>query len=159
MANTWIYESPVGKLLLIEKENKLIGLEFLEEDQVICKENSNQKTPLLEACCKQLEEYFNGQRKDFQLPIYAEGTVFQQEVWQALTTISYGETASYKDIAIKIERPKAMRAVGNANHNNPIPIIIPCHRVIGTSGKLIGYGGGLWRKEWLLKHERESFSE
>ena len=103
---------------------------------------------------QQLIEYFAGERKDFDLPLRLNGTEFQLSVLQALQKIPYGETTSYSDIAERIGRPKAMRAVGAANGRNPIPIIVPCHRVIGSDGTLTGYGGGLHRKQWLLQHER-----
>lgn len=103
---------------------------------------------------QQLNDYFSGKRQTFNLPLQPQGTEFQQQVWQALTSIPCGQTQSYQAIAQAIHRPKAMRAVGAANGRNPIPIIIPCHRVIGANGKLTGFGGGLPIKEWLLKHEQ-----
>ncbi|MEE8416616.1 MAG: methylated-DNA--[protein]-cysteine S-methyltransferase [Desulfobacterales bacterium] len=107
----------------------------------------------LKACLKQIDEYFKGKRKEFLLNLEPLGTNFQKRVWQQLRKISFGETVSYGDIANAIDNPNACRAVGNANRINPICIIIPCHRVIGSDGSLTGYGGGLWRKEWLLEHE------
>jgi methylated-DNA-[protein]-cysteine S-methyltransferase len=103
---------------------------------------------------KQLEEYFAGSRFHFDLPLVFKGTPFQKKVWQALKGISYGETKSYKEIAQSMGAPKAVRAVGNANNKNPIPIIIPCHRVIGSNGALVGYGGGVEKKETLLEIEK-----
>ncbi len=116
-------------------------------------EGENKSTPLLDEAAKQLEEYFKGQRQVFDLPLNPQGTVFQKQVWQALCQIPYGETRSYKDIAEMIGNPKACRAVGGANNKNPIMIVIPCHRVIGANGKLVGYGGGLNIKEYLLNLE------
>lgn len=108
---------------------------------------------------RQLQAYFAGELRHFELPLAPQGTAFQQRVWQALTTIPYGQTCSYGDIARQIEQPKASRAVGAANGRNPIPIIIPCHRVIGSTGKLTGFGGGLAAKEILLALEQqEAFS-
>lgn len=107
----------------------------------------------------QLDEYFAGKRKSFDLPFALKGTVFQKKVWNALCDIPYGETRSYKDIAIAIGNPKACRAVGMANNKNPITIAFPCHRVIGSTGKLVGYAGGLEMKEGLLAMERESCIE
>ena len=104
-------------------------------------------------CSKQLKEYFNGERKSFQIPLYLEGTDFQLLVWRCLSQIPYGNLKSYQDIAELIGNPKACRAVGMANHDNPIPIIIPCHRVIGKNRKLVGYAGGINRKEYLLSLE------
>lgn len=103
---------------------------------------------------EQLHEYFQGKRRRFDVPMTLLGTPFQQMVWRALQTIAYGETKTYKDIAEMIGRPKAVRAIGGANHNNPLSIIIPCHRVIGANGDLIGYGGGLDKKAFLLNLER-----
>lgn len=116
-------------------------------------EGENKQTPLLDEAAKQLEEYFKGERREFQLPLNPQGTAFQKQVWQALCQIPYGETRSYKDIAEMIGNPKACRAVGGANNKNPIMIVIPCHRVIGANGKLVGYGGGLNIKEYLLNIE------
>jgi methylated-DNA-[protein]-cysteine S-methyltransferase len=111
--------------------------------------------PALEECLAQIDQYFQGTRQEFSLQLAPEGTDFQQQVWRELSKIPYGQTASYLDIARAIGNEQAVRAVGAANGQNPISIIIPCHRVIGSDGKLTGYGGGLWRKEWLLTHERD----
>ncbi len=108
---------------------------------------------ILSECCRQLEEYFSGKRSRFDLALDLQGTEFEQEVWRQLLQIPYGHTASYQEIAEAIGRPKALRAVGAANGKNPVAIIVPCHRVIGHDGRLVGYGGGLWRKKWLLDHE------
>ncbi|MDN3379831.1 MULTISPECIES: methylated-DNA--[protein]-cysteine S-methyltransferase [unclassified Pseudoalteromonas] len=109
--------------------------------------------PHIIECAKQLGQYFNKQRQSFSLTLDTQGTEFQQAVWQALMAVPFGQTQSYSDIAIALNNPKAVRAVGAANGKNPISIIVPCHRIIGASGKLTGYAGGLKRKEWLLKHE------
>ena len=111
-------------------------------------------TPLLAQAINQLEAYFSGERTAFDLPLGAEGTEFQRSVWEALLRIPYGETRSYGQIAEAIGKPKAGRAVGMANHRNPIAIIIPCHRVIGSDGSLVGYGGGINVKTFLLQLER-----
>lgn len=103
----------------------------------------------------QLEDYFLGKRKYFSLPLLTEGTQFQKAAWQALTLIPYGQTRCYSEQAAMLGKPKAARAVGHANNKNPLPIFIPCHRIIGKSGELVGYGGGLWRKQWLLDHEQK----
>ena len=107
---------------------------------------------------RQLNEYFRGERKKFDLPLALCGTPFQLKVWEALQTIPYGETRSYKEIAIQVGSPKGCRAVGMANNKNPIPIIIPCHRVVGGNGKLVGYAGGLDKKEYLLEVENCNIS-
>jgi methylated-DNA-[protein]-cysteine S-methyltransferase len=115
------------------------------------------KTPapeIINRCKQQLDQYFIGKRDSFDFPIELNGTDFQKTVWQELRKIPLGTLVSYKDIAESIGNPKAVRAVGNANNNNSIPIIIPCHRVVGNDGKMVGYAGGLWRKEWLIKHEK-----
>ncbi|GGB36220.1 methylated-DNA--protein-cysteine methyltransferase [Oceanisphaera marina] len=112
-------------------------------------------SPLQHQACRQLDEYFASQRQHFELPLAPQGTDFQQRVWQALQRIPHGEHRSYKDIALQIDNPKAVRAVGLANSRNPIALIIPCHRVIGASGKLVGYAGGIARKAWLLEHEHQ----
>ncbi|HEX9901997.1 MAG TPA: methylated-DNA--[protein]-cysteine S-methyltransferase [Acidobacteriota bacterium] len=109
--------------------------------------------PILGECCRQLEEYFSGKRRLFDLALDLQGTEFEQKVWRQLLRIPYGQTASYQETAEAIGRPKAVRAVGAANGKNPVAIIVPCHRVIGRDGRLVGYGGGLWRKKWLLDHE------
>lgn len=112
------------------------------------------ETPLLSKAFMQLEEYFAGRRRTFDLPLKPEGTPFMRQVWQALLTVPYAHTASYKDIAEAIGNPKACRAVGMANNRNPIAIVIPCHRIVGSNGALVGYGGGLDLKERLLELER-----
>ena len=103
----------------------------------------------------QLEEYFAGNRKIFDLQLDMRGTNFQKQVWKLLLEIPFGQTISYMDIAKKLDDPKKIRAVGNANGKNPVSIIVPCHRVIGSDGSLTGYAGGLWRKEWFLNHEKK----
>jgi len=109
-------------------------------------------TPILK-CISELNEYFNGERRRFTVPLDTQGTHFQRKVWHALMDVEFGQTKSYQEIALAINNPKAVRAVGAANGKNPISIIVPCHRIIGANGKLTGYAGGLERKEWLLKHE------
>jgi methylated-DNA-[protein]-cysteine S-methyltransferase len=111
------------------------------------------KSPVLKACIKQLDEYFAGSRTEFTIHTSQVGTAFQQTIWKELCNIPYGRTISYHELSKRIGNVKAIRAVGTANGNNSICIIIPCHRVIGSNGDLIGYGGDLWRKKWLLEHE------
>ncbi|WP_205859115.1 methylated-DNA--[protein]-cysteine S-methyltransferase [Pleionea sediminis] len=142
------YESPIGTIELTANTNGLTGLYFSEERQ-----NTNINS-LLQQTKKQLSEYFLGKRKDFSIELNTDGTCFQQQVWKNLRQVKYGKTISYQTLANTINRPKAVRAVGAANGKNPISIIIPCHRVIGSNGKLTGYAGGLERKEWLLNHEK-----
>jgi len=115
--------------------------------------NKEESPPMLIQCVEQLIQYFNGQRRVFELPLNQPGTPFQQQTWNLLTAIPFGKTISYLQLAIKTGDPKATRAVASANGRNNIAIIVPCHRVIGSNRELIGYGGGLWRKKWLLEHE------
>lgn len=147
--NTAYYSSPIGILKISGTEENIISVHFLDSNP----EQDYQLFPLLENCIMQLDEYFHYKRQKFHLPLMPQGTSFQKQVWERLAAIPYGTTRSYLQIASQLGNPKAIRAVGGANGKNPIAIIIPCHRVIGTNGKLVGYGGGLWRKEWLLKHE------
>jgi methylated-DNA-[protein]-cysteine S-methyltransferase len=144
------YQSPIGIVEIGGTESAVTGLVFRDTRP---RETSGTPAVLAEAL-RQIEEYFLGRRTEFSLPLQTAGTPFQEDVWRALRTIGYGKTASYRDIARKIGRPAAVRAVGAANGANPISLIIPCHRIIGTDGRLTGYGGGLWRKEWLLGHEQ-----
>jgi len=148
MIMEYIYNSPVGNLLIIYDDTHILGLYFDRQQH-----EEYQHNAVIEQCIAQLDEYFAGTRKEFDIPTNTRGTEFQQTVWAALCTVPYGKTASYGQIASQIGRPKAPRAVGMTNNRNPISIIIPCHRVVGADGKLVGYGGGLWRKEWLLEHE------
>ncbi|MCL2499031.1 MAG: methylated-DNA--[protein]-cysteine S-methyltransferase [Defluviitaleaceae bacterium] len=145
----YIYESPIGPLCLTAKNGLITGLYF-EDNGIV--PNANEET-VLRAASLELDAYFAGKLKVFTVPFRPAGTPFRMKVWEALCTIPYGETITYKQLAERIGLPSAYRAVGGANHNNPISIIIPCHRVIGTGGNLVGYGGGLNAKEWLLKHE------
>lgn len=147
----FVYETAMGTITIGEKDDKIFRIGFGENP---CGENK--ETALIREAFCQLQEYFAGKRQKFELPLEPEGTKFQREVWDVLRTIPYGEVRTYGQIAAQMGNPKAVRAVGMANHNNPIAIIIPCHRVIGSNGKLTGYAGGLDKKEWLLKLERES---
>lgn len=148
------YKFPIGSLWLAEENGTLTYVGFDEQDQRI-RGYQYGNTPFLKEVAHQLEEYFAGQRKRFQLPLAPQGTDFQQKVWRELQAIPYGETRSYKEVARRIGNPKACRAVGLANNRNPISIIIPCHRVIGHRGQLVGYGGGLEIKRFLLELERK----
>ncbi len=139
--------TPIGTLC-IEGDNK-----FVSAINFDCKCEEIFTTDVLEQCKTQLEEYFHKKRTVFTIPLLPYGTKFQQDVWMHLLKIPYGKTSSYLDIAKELGNEKKLRAVGNANSKNPIPILIPCHRVIGSKGALTGYAGGLDKKEWLLKHE------
>ena len=144
-------DSPIGTIELRERNGFLTDLNFRDEKAGA----ETQTSPVLSACALQLGEYFSGNRAAFDLPLAPEGTVFQRDVWNALRKVLFGRTATYGEVARKIGRPSAGRAVGAANGANPISIIIPCHRIVGSDGRLTGYGGGLWRKEWLLRHEKK----
>jgi methylated-DNA-[protein]-cysteine S-methyltransferase len=141
------YQSPIGNIQLISTN---LGLTHVQFSETIVSENSND---ILSLAVYQLAEYFSSKRKAFDLPLSPNGTIFQQKVWSELMKISIAQTCSYLHIAKKMGDKNGTRAVGNANRKNPIAIIIPCHRVIGSTGKLTGYAAGVWRKEWLLKHK------
>lgn len=145
------YQTAIGAVTLIEEDGAITELLF--GDCPAPTGAVSEESPLLREAASQLTEYLGGERREFQLPLNPKGTDFQRLVWAALRTIPYGEARSYGEIARQIGRPKASRAVGMANHRNPIAIFIPCHRVIGSDGKLVGYGGGLDIKEQLLKLE------
>ncbi len=145
-----IFDSELGPIQVICDEAGVLGLEFGSKTP---KEGQQKSSDLIKKTVLQLNEYLIGERTDFDLPLKPEGTVFQKKVWEALCTIPYGQTRSYKEIAVQIGNEKACRAVGMANNRNPIPIIIPCHRVIGADKSLVGYGGGLNIKIQLLNLE------
>ena len=150
--NFQYFDSPIGTLRLVSNGQSLTRIEF--DGQHNKREGESQRwDTALQACSRQLAEYFSGQRKNFSLPLAADGTPFQKAVWQALEEIPYGELRSYSDIARQIDCASAVRAVGAANGRNPLPIIVPCHRVIGSNGKLTGFAGGLAAKEQLLELE------
>jgi len=152
-------ESPVGTLTLFADEHGLSRILF--EGEVLDDTGAEvtevvdaPDDPVLTEAVRQLEEYFAGSRDHFELPLHLEGNNFEREAWRALAAIPYGETISYGDQAAYIGRPGAFRAVGGANGRNPLPIVLPCHRVVGADGSLVGFGGGLAVKQWLLDHER-----
>lgn len=151
MAKVAYYDSPIGLIELQSDQSELFSLHFQE-----VKRYQEEETPVLAAAKKQLDEYFEGERKEFKLPLRIEGTDFQKSVWRQLREIPYGDTFSYQEVAEAIGNNKAYRAVGNANNRNSIPVIIPCHRVTASSGKIGGYGAGIWRKKWLLEHEKKN---
>jgi methylated-DNA-[protein]-cysteine S-methyltransferase len=148
------YQSPIGKLLLVGTDGTLEALQFPNSlEQVNIAEDWHCNEDCFKNVLKQLAEYFAGDRQEFDLKLAPKGTTFQQNVWQELQKIPFGQTASYGEIAKRIGNSKASRAVGMANGKNPIPIIVPCHRVIGKDGSLTGFGGGLDIKKQLLKLE------
>lgn len=151
-----IIESPLGPILLTGDKKGLKHLNFLKgEKRVKIPEDWIENKEFFREAARQLEDYFSGKLQSFNLELDPEGTDFQRSVWKALCEIPYGETRTYKEIAVSIGKPKAYRAVGLANNRNPIAIIVPCHRVIGADGKLTGYASGLDVKEFLLKLEEK----
>lgn len=147
-----IYDTEIGKICLGEEGGYITSLCFKKDWDI--DDSQLRETSLIKEAKKQLDEYLDGHRKVFDLPLKVSGTEFQQKVWHALEGIPYGEIRSYSEIAEIIGKPKASRAVGLANNRNPISIFIPCHRVIGKNGKLVGYGGGLHIKDFLLNLEK-----
>ncbi|MET3196635.1 methylated-DNA--[protein]-cysteine S-methyltransferase [Bacillus sp. OAE603] len=145
--------TPLGMMRIVGNNEGVAFIDFLKENEVI--PNKGVPSSLIDAA-NEMNEYFNGKRKEFTIRSLVKGTVFQEKVWSELLKIQYGETASYADIANRIGNPKAVRAVANANARNPLSIVVPCHRIIGSNGKLTGYAGGLWRKEWLLSREKNN---
>jgi methylated-DNA-[protein]-cysteine S-methyltransferase len=146
------YQSEIGIIQVTATDSAIKTVEFVESETVSSADEVV-IPDILKICLSQLDEYFHAKRRQFVLSLSPDGTCFQKKVWQQLLSLPYGATASYLEIAQAIGNSRAVRAVGAANGRNPISIIIPCHRVIGSNGKLTGYGGGLWRKEWLLNHE------
>ena len=146
------YQSPIGLIEIIVNDDRLIAVKFLDEiieiNQVLA-----ETSDIIDHTIAQLTKYFNGNLKQFDLPVTFKGTVFQIKVWEELMNIPFGKTISYLQLAKSLGSEKLVRAVGNSNGKNPIAIIVPCHRVIGINSKLVGYAGGLWRKQWLLEHE------
>jgi methylated-DNA-[protein]-cysteine S-methyltransferase len=159
MAN--IYEtrflSPIGLIIIRGNASGIASLDFVKKEPVRsgAAQLARDTPQVLRDCLTQLDEYFRGERTSFSVPLNLPGTPFQKKVWKALLRIPYGETVTYKDIASAIGNARATRAVGGANHRNPVSIIVPCHRVVGSDGRLTGYGGGLDKKAWLLAHERQ----
>jgi AraC family transcriptional regulator of adaptative response/methylated-DNA-[protein]-cysteine methyltransferase len=165
MIRTVKIESPLGELIAGATDEGICLLEFNDRKRaaIECRdlvkllnqpmeEGENEHLTIL---IQQLEEYFSGTRKEFSIPLVTPGTDFQKEVWNELMEIPFGSTRSYQEQANALSRPDSVRAVANANGTNRISIVIPCHRVIGTNGRLTGYGGGLKRKKWLLDHEKK----
>lgn len=144
-----VLDSPVGRMAL-ECEGEALTALYLPHRSV---EPAGAETPLLTRGRAELEEYFQGKRRVFDLPLAPKGTPFQQRVWSELAKVPWGTVVTYGDLAVRIGSPKACRAVGQANHNNPLPIFLPCHRVVGANGSLTGYAGGLEMKQWLLRLE------
>lgn len=154
LGNVFYYETKLGKIGIAEESGSITHL-FFDGENFPEKDYTENETPVLAETGKQLKEYLAGTRREFDLPLAPAGTAFMQKVWKALQEIPYGETRSYKEIAAAAGNVKACRAVGMANNRNPIAVIIPCHRVIGAGGDLVGYGGGLEKKIFLLELEKK----
>jgi methylated-DNA-[protein]-cysteine S-methyltransferase len=142
-------KTPLGTALIEGDENGIVKISTLDGDVAL----SEAVPGILAEAVQQLEDYFAGKRRDFSFKMNPQGTEFQKKVWQALLEIPFGTTTSYQELAVKLGDIKAIRAVASANGKNPLWIVVPCHRVIGSDGSLTGYAGGLWRKKWLLEHE------
>ncbi len=149
---TTVFESPLGFVRITGDEN---GVSSISCKDVLVKDNSSEKTLAepVRLAVEQLQDYFAGKRQSFDFPLNPAGTAFQQTVWQALLDVPFGTTLSYLTLSRRIGDEKAIRAVAAANGRNPLWIVVPCHRIIGSDGSLTGYAGGLWRKQWLLEHE------
>ena len=145
-----VYKTEIGPLEVVGTSKGILTITFVEAEF----EADRNLPACLTECLRQLDQYFKGKRQKFSVPLLLVGTAFQKAVWRQLQKIPFGRTVSYGDVARAIGNPRAFRAVGNANNKNNIPIIIPCHRVIGSDGKLVGFGSGIWRKAWLLDHEK-----
>ena len=153
MTDSCLYESPFGVLCIEERDGKITKLNLQQKEPA----NRNKKpSALLREACRQLDEYFEGKRRQFDLPFYYEGTFFQRRVWEELRKIPYGETRSYEDIAVQVGNPKAQRAIGQANNRNPLLIIVPCHRVIHKNGDISRFACGIEAKRYLLDLETRS---
>jgi len=145
-----LINTPVGTLRIKGNAEAVTAVEFDDKHEYYVE---GELTKPVEMCIHQLHEYFRGTLTAFSVPVQMEGTKFQQKVWDSLMDIPFAEQVSYGKMAEEIGTPNGQRAVGNANNHNPIAIVVPCHRVIGADGKLVGYAGGIWRKAWLLEHE------
>ena len=146
---TQLYESPIGLMEIKATVEGIVSVLYINE-----KYDADFVTnDIISSCIAQFDDYFAGKLQEFSINVIPSGTPFQLSVWKELVNIPFGETISYIELAERLNNPKSVRAVGGANGKNPINIIVPCHRVIGKNGTLTGYGGGLWRKEWLLEHE------
>jgi methylated-DNA-[protein]-cysteine S-methyltransferase len=143
------YKSPIGTIEIEAGEKGISSLIFLDQEA----DEVDERSEMASRCIARLEEYFSHKRETFDLPLDLKGTEFQKRVWEELLKIPFGRTISYKELSLRLGNLKAIRAVGAANGANPVSIIVPCHRIIGSDGSLTGYAGGLWRKKWLLEHE------
>ena len=145
------YKCPIGVVEIKADSIGLVSVRILDENVEL--HPTSESSSIIDSAIKQFDEYFNKNRKQFDLPLHFIGTDFQKAVWKAVAEVPYGKTYSYSAIAAKVDSPSSDRAVGAANGKNPLWIIVPCHRIVGANGSLTGYAGGIWRKKWLLKHE------
>ncbi|MFH1761398.1 MAG: methylated-DNA--[protein]-cysteine S-methyltransferase [bacterium] len=152
MVKNYFIKTPLGNILIGGDKSGIESVTFIETINI----NNSHPQPNIKDCENQLIDYFNGEVKKFNVKLNPKGTPFQKKVWKCLAKVPYGKTAAYSDIAKQMGNPKAVRAVAGACKRNPIPIIIPCHRVTGKNGNLTGFSSGLWRKKWLLKHESQN---
>ncbi len=152
METTAYYQSPIGVLKITAKDSSVRSISFVEKTE---EPEKSRQPRAIRKCIKQLNEYFAGKRIAFSFPYQYDGSDFQLKVWAKLELIPFGKTLSYKDLSVQLGDENLVRAVGTANGKNPLAIVVPCHRVIGSDGKLVGYAGGLWRKQWLLEHEQK----
>lgn len=151
---TTYYQSPIGLLKISGTENYISEINFIDNITKPPVDHSRKKMPaIIIQCVEQLIQYFHGERRAFEFPVHQEGTAFQKKVWDELIGIPYGKTISYLELSRRLGDTKAIRAAASANGKNNISIVVPCHRVIGSNNDLVGYGGGIWRKKWLLEHE------
>lgn len=148
-SNKGYYLSAIGTIEVVGSDDEITSVQFVEENPV----NPNSCSDIIQRCILQLDEYFKGKRVGFDNLFQLNGTEFQKEIFRGLLKIPFGKTISYSELARRIDRPDAVRAVGNVNSKNSILLLLPCHRVVGSNGALVGYAGGLWRKKWLLEHE------
>lgn len=147
------YQSPIGLIQIAGTDTYITQVHFVDnEDDYMPPTNL---TPILTECLEQLIQFFNGNRREFDLPIHQTGTDFQHKVWSQLAAIPFGKTITYMDVAKRLGDPKSIRAAASSNGKNQVAVIVPCHRVVGSNQKLVGYAGGLWRKKWLLDHENK----
>jgi methylated-DNA-[protein]-cysteine S-methyltransferase len=154
---TTICESPLGPVEIVASDRGIAALNFVPQSKAAGSMRAGHaaRPPLLAEAVRELEEYFAGERREFTVRLDLRGTPFELAVWRALLEVPFGRTVSYGELGQSVGKPGAARAVGGANHRNPVSIIVPCHRVVGADGGLTGYGGGLWRKKWLLEHEQK----
>lgn len=150
---TFYYNCPMGRLQIVMDQEQIVSIGFMDDNTKLSP--ADEADDGFEKCSSQLDKYFNGELFDFNLSFSENGTEFQKRVWQRLIKIPYGHTISYHRLSVELGNPNYIRAAASANGRNPLPILIPCHRVIGKDGSLTGYSGGLWRKKWLLDHERK----